>query len=54
MRGARVLREDDREITVQVDHRTEGAVMNVIRPLSPTTIALNEPMRAAAEGPGPS
>ena len=30
------------EITVEVDRRTEGAVVNVIRPLSPTTIALDE------------
>ena len=42
IRGVRLLREGDRDIAVEVDHRTEGPVVNIIRPLSPTTIALDE------------
>ena len=42
IRGVRLLREGDRETTVEVDHRTEGAVVNIIRPLSPTVIELEE------------
>ena len=42
IRGVRMLRERPGEITVEVDHRTEGRVVNVIRPESPTVIALDE------------
>jgi hypothetical protein len=42
IRGVRLLREGDHETTVEVDHRTEGAVVNVIRPRSPTVIELEE------------
>ena len=40
--GVELLRERPGEITVEVDHRTEGRVVNVIRPRSPTVIALDE------------
>ena len=42
IRGVRLLREGDGETTVEVDHRTEGAVVNIIRPLSPTAIEVEE------------
>lgn len=42
IRGVRLLREGDQETTVEVDHRTEGAVVNIIRPLAPTVIELEE------------
>ena len=42
IRGVRFLRERSGEITVEVDHRTEGLVVNVIRPESPTVIVLDE------------
>lgn len=42
IRGVRLLRERAGEITVEVDHRTEGRVVNIIRPESPTVIALDE------------
>lgn len=42
IRAVRLLREQSGEITVEVDHRTEGRVVNVIRPESPTVVALDE------------
>ena len=42
IRGVRLLKERPREITVEVDHRSEGRVVNIIRPQSPTVIALDE------------
>jgi hypothetical protein len=42
IRGVRHLETAPRSVTVEVDHRTEGHVMNIIRPVSPTTIALDE------------
>ena len=42
IRGVRVLTERPGEITVEVDHRTEGRVVNVIRRLSASEIALDE------------
>ena len=42
IRGVRLLRERAGEITVEVDHRTEGRVVNVIRPESRTVIVLDE------------
>ena len=42
IRGTRLLRQAPDETVVEVDHRTEGPVTNVIRPLSPTAIELDE------------
>lgn len=42
IRGVRHLETSSDSITVEVNHRTEGYVVNVIRPISPTTIALDE------------
>jgi hypothetical protein len=42
IRGVRLVRERAGEITVEVDHRTEGGVVNIIRPESATVIALHE------------
>jgi hypothetical protein len=42
IRGVRHLERSSDSITVEVDHRTEGHVVNVIRSISPTTIALDE------------
>ncbi len=42
IRGTRFVKQTPGEIVVEVDHRTGGRVINVIRPLSPTEIALDE------------
>ena len=42
IRGVRLLRERQGEITVEVDHRTEGRVVDIIRPESPSVIVLDE------------
>ena len=42
IRGVRWLEEHDGDITVEVDHRTEGRVVNIIRPMSASVIALEE------------
>lgn len=42
IRRTRELARNDGATLVEVDHRTEGRVVNVIRPLSPTVIALDE------------
>jgi hypothetical protein len=42
IRGVRWIGDDGRDITVEVDHRAEGRVANIIRPISPTVIALDE------------
>jgi hypothetical protein len=42
IRGVRKLAEDAGDITVEVDHRTEGRVVNIIRPMSASVIALEE------------
>jgi len=42
IRAVRLLRQSAGEIVVEVDHRTAGPVVNVVRPLSPTVIALDE------------
>jgi hypothetical protein len=42
IRGVRWLEEHDGDITVEVDHRAEGRVVNIIRPMSSTVIALEE------------
>jgi hypothetical protein len=42
IRGARWIGDDGRDITVEVDHRSEGRVVNIIRPISSTVIALDE------------
>ena len=42
IRGVRFLEEHDGDITVEVDHRTEGRVVNIIRPMSASVIVLEE------------
>ncbi len=42
IRGVRWLEEHDGDITVEVDHRAEGRVVNIIRPMSASVIALEE------------
>src|SRR5574339_173066 len=38
IRGVRWLEEHDGDITIEVDHRTEGRVVNIIRPMSASVI----------------
>jgi hypothetical protein len=42
IRGVRWLATHDGDITVEVDHRAEGRVVNIIRPMSASVIALEE------------
>jgi hypothetical protein len=42
IRGVRWLEEHDGDITVEVDHRAQGGVVNIIRPMSASVIALEE------------
>lgn len=42
IRGVRLIERDARETAVEVDHRSEGRVLNLIRPLSTTEIELAE------------
>ena len=42
IRGVRWIGDDGRDIMVEVDHRAEGRVVNIIRPISSTVIALDE------------
>jgi len=42
IRGVRILGRNDSEATVEVDHRTEGRVMNVVRQRAPHEIELRE------------
>jgi hypothetical protein len=45
IRDVRVLRTEDRRVTVEVDHRTEGRVINVMTELAPERIELWESKR---------
>lgn len=42
IRGVRRLEEQHGDITVEVGHKAEGRVVNIIRPMSPTVIVLEE------------
>ena len=42
IRGVRKLAEHDGDITVEVDHCADGRVVNIIRPMSASVIALEE------------
>ena len=42
IRGVRWLEEHNGDITVEVDHRDEGRVVNIIRPMSASVIVLEE------------
>ena len=42
IRGVRWLEEHNGDITVEVDHRDEGPVVNIIRPMSASVIVLEE------------
>lgn len=42
VRGARLLREESDRIVLDIDHRTDGHVLNVIRRVSPYEIALDQ------------
>jgi hypothetical protein len=42
IRGTRLVQSRGDEMTVEVDHRTAGRVINVIRPRSPNEIELGE------------
>lgn len=42
IRATRVVRRAGDEITVEVDHRTAGRVINIVRPRSPNEIVLEE------------
>jgi hypothetical protein len=42
IRGTRLVRREGDDLTVEVDHRTAGRVVNVLRRHSPTVIVLEE------------
>jgi hypothetical protein len=59
IRGVRLVRSDATSMTVEVDHRSEGHVINIIELASPIEWLIRrrvrrfvlEPMRAAVAGP---